>query len=53
MALAPTDQAAASARLDATEPEVADVPVLRAMLLDVRSRLARAAGDETLGCPRA
>ena len=49
MALAPTDQAAASARLDATEPEVADVPVLRAMLLDVRSRLARAAGDEDAG----
>ncbi|HEU5242100.1 MAG TPA: hypothetical protein VFU25_08805, partial [Ornithinibacter sp.] len=49
MALAPTDPAAASARLDATEPEVADVPVLRAMLLDVRSRLARAAGDEDAG----
>ena len=54
MALAPTDAAAAAARLDATEPEVADVPVLRAMLLDVRSRLARAAGDGDAGLrPRA
>ena len=49
MALAPSDPAAASARLDATEPEVTDVPVLRAMLLDVRSRLARAAGDDDAG----
>lgn len=46
MALAPTDAAGASARLDATEPDVADLPVLRAMLLDARGRLARAAGDE-------
>ena len=53
MALAPSDPAAASARLDATEPEVTDVPVLRAMLLDVRSRLARAAGDEDAGLAHA
>lgn len=46
MAVAPADPAAASARLDAVEPEVADLPVLRAMVLDVRSRLARTAGDE-------
>ncbi|HET6967073.1 MAG TPA: hypothetical protein VFI44_02295 [Ornithinibacter sp.] len=46
MAVAPSDPGSASARLDALEPEVADLPVLRAMLLDVRSRLARMAGDE-------
>ena len=46
MAVAPSDPAAASSRLDGIEHEVGDLPVLRAMLLDVRSRLARAAGDE-------
>ena len=44
-AVAAADPGAASARLDALEPEVAGLPVLRAMVLDVRSRLARAEGD--------
>ena len=45
LATGTTDAAGAAARLDAVEPQVADIPVLRVMLHDVRARLARAGGD--------
>ena len=41
-----TDPGTASARFDDLAPEIADLPVLRAMVLDVRSRIAHRAGDE-------
>ncbi len=40
------DPGTAAARFDDLEPEIADLPVLRAMVLDVRSRIAHRAGDE-------
>ncbi len=45
MALGPADAAVAAARLDALEPRVADVPVLRVLVHDIRARLARSTGD--------
>ena len=47
MALASTDPdpVAADARFSAVMPRIQDVPVLRSMALDARSRIANAAGD--------
>lgn len=46
LAATDTDTDVAAARFEALEPEIADIPVLRAMVLDVRSRIAQRAGDE-------